>query len=267
MSAVRILGVLNVTEDSFSDGGKYVDPERAIAHGLELHRDGADAIDLGGAASHPGAQAIPPDEEIRRLSPVVDGLASHGVPVSVDSFQPAVQRWAIERGVAFLNDIHGFPHAEMYPELARAACRLIVMHAVGGEAARTPTDPHTIVDRVVDFFTARLRALEAAGIARERVILDPGMGFFLGANAEASFEVLRGIGRLRATFGLPVLVCVSRKSFLGAITGRDARERGAATLAAELFAVRQGVDYLRTHDVRALRDALAVTDALARPED
>jgi dihydropteroate synthase len=263
MGAVRILGVLNVTEDSFSDGGKYVDPERAIARGLELHRDGAEAIDLGAAASHPGAQAIPPAEEIRRLTPVVDGLASHGVPVSVDSCQPAVQRWAIGRGVEYLNDIRGFPHVELYPDLARSACRLIVMHAVGGEAARTSTDPHTIVDRVVDFFTARLRALDAAGVARERVILDPGMGFFLGGNAEASFEVLRGIGRLRATFGPPVLVCVSRKSFLGAITGRDAGERGAATLAAELFAARQGVDYLRTHDVRALRDALAVTDALA----
>jgi dihydropteroate synthase len=263
MGAVRILGVLNVTEDSFSDGGTYLDPERALSRGLELIRDGADAIDLGGAASHPGASAVPPEEEIRRLAPVVDGLAAHGAPVSVDSFQPAVQRWAIARGVAYLNDIRGFPHAELYPELARAACRLVVMHAVGGEAVNTPTDPHTILARVIDFFTARLRVLEAAGIARERMILDPGMGFFLGGNAEASIAVLRGIGRLRATFGLPVLVCVSRKSFLGAITGRDARERGAATLAAELFAARQGIDYLRTHDVRALRDALAVTAALA----
>jgi dihydropteroate synthase type 2 len=226
-------------------------------------RDGADGIDLGGAASHPGALPVPPDEEIRRLAPVVEALAAHGVPLSVDTFQPAVQRWAIGHGAAYLNDVRGFPHPDLYPELASAGCRLIVMHAVGAEATRAPAEPNTIVDRIVAFFAARLRAFDAAGIARDRLILDPGMGFFLGGNAEASIEVLRNLGRLRATFGLPLLVCVSRKSFLGTITGRDARERGAATLAAELFAARQGVDYLRTHDVRALRDALAVTAALA----
>lgn len=262
MGRVRILGVLNVTEDSFSDGGRYLDPERAVARALELVRDGADAIDLGGAASHPGARVVAPDEEIRRLAPVVEALVAERVAVSVDSFQPEVQRWALGRGVAYLNDVRGFPHAELYPEVARAECRLIVMHAVGGAAGRATTDPGTIVERIVAFFAARLRAFETAGIAHERVILDPGMGLFLGGTPEPSLVVLRNLGRLRDRFGLPVLVCVSRKSFLGTLTGRAVHERGAATLAAELFAVSQGVDYLRTHDVRALRDALAVTAAL-----
>jgi dihydropteroate synthase type 2 len=262
MGAVRILGVLNVTEDSFSDGGRYLDPERAVERALELIADGAEAIDLGGAASHPGARAVAPTEEIRRLAPVVEALVGRGIAVSVDTFQPAVQRWALGRGVAYLNDVRGFADATLHPELARAACRLIVMHAVENAEARRPADPGTIVDRVLAFFAARLQAFDAAGIAHDRVILDPGMGFFLGGNPEPSLVMLRNLERLHETFALPVLVCVSRKSFLGTITGRPPGERGAATLAAELFAVRHGADYVRTHDVRALRDALSVTAAL-----
>jgi dihydropteroate synthase type 2 len=255
---------VNLTTDSFSDGGRFRDPDAATAHALQLMADGADAIDLGAAASNPRAASIEPAEEIRRLAPVVARLLPQGVPLSVDSFQPAVQRWALAEGVAYLNDTRGFPDPSLYPQLVNGPSRLIVMHAVqkSGTADRTHVDPAEIYGRVVAFFETRLDALERAGIARTRCILDPGMGFFLGSVTEASLVVLRHVGELRRRFGLPVLVSVSRKSFLGTLTGRPVGERGPATLAAEVWAVRQGVDWIRTHDVRALRDALAVLEAV-----
>jgi dihydropteroate synthase type 2 len=255
---------VNLSGDSFSAGGRHRDPDAAIAHARTLVRDGADAIDLGAAASNPDAVAVSADEEIRRLTPVVDALARDGVAISIDSFQPAVQAWASSRHVEFLNDTRGFPDRAHHPRLANGASRLVVMHAVQqkGRADRTVGDATTIYDRVVAFFRGRLAELEAGGIPRTRCILDPGMGFFLGAGVEPSLVVLRRLPELRAAFELPVLVSVSRKSFLGGLTGRPSDERGAATLAAELFAVRQGVDWIRTHDVRALRDALVVAQAL-----
>lgn len=255
---------MNLSEDSFSEGGRHPDPERAIAYALELVRDGADAIDVGAAASNPAAAAVAPEEEIRRLDPVVTALQGAGVPVSVDTCAPAVQRWALTRRADILNDIRGFPDSSIYPELSSSPSRLIVMHAIqgSGKADRTAGDATTISDRVVDFFDRRLAAFQAAGIARERCILDPGMGLFLGTGAEASIAVLRGLRALRERFALPVLVGVSRKSVVGLLTGRPVAERGAGTLAAELFAVRQGADWIRTHDVRALRDAVKVQEAL-----
>lgn len=260
----RIFGIVNLTEDSFSDGGLYCDPDRALDRARELVSGGAHVIDVGPASSHPDAKPVSPDEEIRRLSAVVAPLMREGVRVSVDSFQPRTQAWALERSVAYLNDIEGFRHAELYPSLARSPCELVLMHSLQrrGRATRTASDPATLFDRVLAFFDERIRALTAAGIARERLILDPGMGFFAGDTPEPSLVLLRRLGDLRRHFGLRVLVSVSRKSFLGALTGRPVAERGAATLAAELSAVSAGADFIRTHDVRALSDALAVTNAL-----
>jgi dihydropteroate synthase type 2 len=260
----RIVGIVNITGDSFSDGGLYLDPERALAHGRALVEAGADVVELGAAASGPEAGEVPPEEEIRRLRLPLDRLLGEGTAVAVDSFQPAVQRYGAARGVAYLNDIQGFPHPEVYGDLARSRARLVVMHSIQrrGKATRTRADAETVRRRLYEFFEERLRALEAGGIARERLVLDPGMGLFLGANPEPSLLVLRELRELKRAFGLPVLVSVSRKSFLGSVTGRGVRERGAATLAAEIFAARQGVDFIRTHDVAALRDALAVLAAL-----
>lgn len=260
----QIFGIVNITEDSFSDGGNYLAPDRAIAHGLALFAAGAAAVDLGPASSHPDAKAVSADEEIRRLAPVIDALSARGIPLSIDSFLPATQRYALSRGVAFLNDIQGFPDPELYSELAGNPCRLIVMHAVQGRgiAKRLQTDSAALPGQIEQFFTQRIAALEAAGIARNRLILDPGMGFFLGDHPQASLTVLRGIRGLRAHFGLPVLISVSRKSFLRSITGRGVDESGAATLAAELYAAHQGADFIRTHDVGALRDGLSVWSAL-----
>jgi dihydropteroate synthase len=231
---------------------------------MALVSDGADAIDVGAAASNPAAKAVDPEVEIRRLEPVVLALQRAGVVVSVDSFQPDVQRWALTCRVDVLNDTRGFPLSSMYHQLASCPSRLIVMHAIQdtGKADRTSGNAATIIDRVVAFFTERLAALEAGGVARARCILDPGMGLFLGTGAEPSIAVLRALPVLRERFGLPVMVGISRKSVVGLLSGRVVDERGPATLAAELYAARQGVDWIRTHDVRALRDALAVQRGL-----
>lgn len=260
-----LFGIVNITADSFSDGGRYLDPMAAIARARALAQDGADVIDLGAAASNVDAEPVPPEEEMRRLDPVIAALAQDGIPVSLDSFSLPVQRFAIERGVAYLNDIQGFPEPALYPALAAADCRLVVMHAVQGRgrARRLALSAEEVWRRIHDFFAARIAALCAAGIARERLILDPGMGFFLSSRPDASLRALAGLGALKRAFGLPVLVSLSRKSFLRALTGRDAAaDAGPASLAAELFAAAAGADFIRTHDPGALTDALTVTEAL-----
>jgi dihydropteroate synthase type 2 len=265
----QIFGILNITADSFSDGGRHLDPAAALAGARRLAAEGADVIDLGAAASNVAAQPVSPEEEIRRLAPVIAALQADGVAISVDSFAPETQRFALRAGVDFLNDIQGFPDPTLYPELAAASCRLVVMHAVQGRgrAQRVEVSAGDIWPRIEAFFAIRIAALEAGGVARERLILDPGMGFFLSSDASASFAVLAGVDRLRQGFGLPVLISVSRKSFLAAaVGGLPPAERGAATLAAELYAAAKGVDFVRTHDPRALRDGLNVAAALAAAE-
>lgn len=257
----RILGVVNVTPDSFSDGGLFLDPERAAARAREHWHAGADWVDLGPASSHPSAPETPAEEEIRRLAPVLDRLRGRERQLSVDSFRPETQRYALARGVGMLNDVRGFPDPGLYPELAAADCLLVVMHAVAA-GERAPT-PQALPARIEHFFQARMDALEKAGVARERLVLDPGMGFFLSSDPRFSLAVLRALATLRERLAVPILIGVSRKGFLGELTGRAVAERGAATLAAELFAAAQGVDFIRTHDVRALRDALRVHEALS----
>lgn len=263
--APRIFGILNVTPDSFSDGGKYLAPEAAIAQGCALLAGGAFALDIGGAASNPDAAPVPPDVEIARLEPVVAALAGEGVAVSIDSFSPAVQRWALARGVAYVNDILGFPDTSLYPALATSGAGLIVMHAVQerGRAERIDVPPSEIWPRLFSFFDARLSALTRAGVARERIILDPGMGFFLGTNPETSLTVLRELPRLKERYALPVLISVSRKSFVRSLAGVSVADSGPATLAAELFAAARGADFIRTHDAKALATALSVSRALS----
>jgi len=258
----QIVGILNVTPDSFSDGGRFVHPQRAIAHAHALVRDGAAIIDLGPASSRPGSTPVPAEEEIRRIGPVLDTLVADGFVVSLDSFQPDTQRWGLAHGAAILNDIHGFPDPAMYPALAAATCRLVVMHHLEQDATHPPIDAASALASIGRFFEERLAALTAAGIARERLIIDPGMGFFLSADPAVSVAVLRALPGLRARYGLPMLVSVSRKAFLRTITGSDLPHIGPATLAAELYLAAHDMDYVRTHDVRALRDALVIRQAL-----
>jgi dihydropteroate synthase type 2 len=258
-----IFGIVNITSDSFSDGGRFLAPEAAIAQARKLAVEGADAIDLGPASSNPDAAPVSPEEEIRRLAPVLEALKAEGITVSIDSYQIQTQDWALKQGVAYVNDIRGFPEARLYPALAASDAKLIVMHSIqSGQADRRAAPEGDIVAHVSRFFAARIAALEAAGVSRARLILDPGMGFFLGPTPAPSLAVLARLGEIKARFGLPVLVSVSRKSFLRALTGRAAGEAGPASRAAELMAAENGADFIRTHEPAPLRDALAVWAAL-----
>lgn len=267
---VEILGILNVTADSFSDGGKFLRPEAALEHARALRAAGADWIDVGAESTHPDAADVPAELELARLTPVATVLLNEGMQVSVDTRKPAVMRAMLELGVQMINDVQGLRDEESIAAVRDSRARLIVMHnrTPRGRAQRAVPAPEDIVGEVERFFRERLATLTRAGIARERIILDPGMGFFLSPRAEDSVAVLRALPRLAACFA-PLCVSVSRKSFLGALLGypgapRPVDQRGAGTLAAELWAAAQpGVRYVRTHDVAALRDGLEVMRVLS----
>lgn len=263
MASTKIVGIVNLTTDSFSDGGRYDTPAAARKHALELVAAGADLLDLGPASSNPDGESVDGPTEIARLTAALDGL-DPSIPVSIDSPLADTQRWALRKGVAMLNDIRGFPDPDIYDELADGLCRLVVMHSVQGSARadRRIAAPDTMVDRIERFFEARLEQLIKAGITHERLILDPGMGFFLGSDPRASFATLAQLPRLRARFGLPLYVSVSRKSFLADPPAQAPLERGHATLAAECRLLADQVDYVRTHDVAALAAARGVWQKL-----
>lgn len=260
----RVMGIVNITDDSFSDGGRYRDAAVALDYARRLLREGADLVDLGPASSHPDAADVSADEEIARLAPVLAGLEDVRSRVSVDSFRPETQLFAARRGVGILNDIAGFPDPEVQRGLARHSCRLVVMHSVH-ERGRAQRGRSITIEEVwrsmLSFFRTRIDELTAAGVEPERLILDPGMGLFLGDDPQSSWRVLRGVRFLREVFALPVLVGVSRKGFLkSAVVGEGGP---ATTLAAELYAAREGTQYIRTHDPAALASALAVERRLA----
>jgi dihydropteroate synthase len=255
------MGIVNVTPDSFSDGGLYLDPETAIAHGRQLVADGADILDVGGESTRPGAQEVPVDEELRRVVPVVEGLAGEGVPVSVDTSKAAVAAAALEAGASIVNDVtalRGDP--EMAALCADRGPTLILMHMLG-DPRTMQDDPRygDVVDEVRDFLAARLEAAVAAGVAEERIWLDPGIGF--GKAWEHNVELLRRLGELGA-LGRPLVVGTSRKSFIGRLDGSPAGERIGGTIASSLLAATEGADVLRVHDVAELRQALAVAAAV-----
>jgi dihydropteroate synthase len=260
---VEILGIVNVTRDSFSDGGRYLEPAVALdrAHGLVA--DGAAIVDVGAASTHPDSEEVTETEELRRLEPVVGEAVAAGLRVSVDTWRPAVMRRAVELGAELINDVRALAEPGAIEAVAEADCRLILMHSTSaaGRAVREELPADGVVERILAFFTRRLAELARDGIAAERVVVDPGMGFFLSSDPAPSLAVLRELPRLRA-LGRPVLVSTSRKSFLGAVLERPVGERGPGTLATELHAWRAGASYIRTHDVRALADAIRITEAI-----
>jgi dihydropteroate synthase type 2 len=268
MPRTFIFGILNITDDSFSDAGKFLDPKAALRHAEKLIADGADALDFGAASSNPRSKGVAPEIEIARLKPVVARAKKKEWKVSIDTFARETQAWAIKQDADYINDIQGFPYPEMYPQLAAARAKLIVMHAVQGlgRAQVIPTEPATILGRIADFFDARIEALTAAGVSRNRLILDPGMGLFVGSKPAVSLTILRGLGRLKAAFGLPLLVSVSRKSFLRKLVGREVAEIAPASLTAELYAALHGADIIRTHEPRQLRDALTIWEHIGLGE-
>jgi len=261
---VRTFGIVNLTRDSFSDGGRHLAAPAAIGHAERLLADGADVIDLGAESTHPDAEDVAAGEEIARLAPVVRDLLARAATISIDTRKPEVMREMVAMGVQWLNDVNGFRSAAAMQVVAAAPARVgfVAMFSRSqGRAERFGGDGAGTLAAVRAFFRERLQAFAAAGIGRERLVFDPGMGFFLGNSALASLTVLRHLSELRAEFG-PLLVSVSRKSFLGEITGAPVAERSAGTLAAELWAARAGVDWIRTHDVKALRAALSVERAI-----
>lgn len=259
-----MLGVLNVTRDSFSDGGAFLDARKAIDHALALVQQGAARVDVGAQSTHPEAERVGPQEELRRLEPVLRELVAAGVEVSVDTYEPAVMERVLELGASCINDVTALRDERSVRAVAASRCELILMHSTSAQARaeRVEVAESDWIERIAGFFEARLDELERAGVARARTILDPGMGLFLSSDAAASFEVLRRIAELRERLGRPLCVGVSRKGFLGAQLGRSAAERGPATLAAELWCAEQGVEWIRTHDVRATSDALRTWRAI-----
>lgn len=265
MAAPRIFGIVNVTRDSFSDGGRFATPTAAIAHAERLRLHGADVLDIGAESTHPDAEDVSAADELRRLEPVVGALLEQGAEVSVDTSKPEVMRAVLALGVQWINDVNGFrdPDALAVAANAPREVRFVAMYSRShrARAERVVAGTAGLVDELRAFFAERRAAFAAAGVAAERVVFDPGMGFFLGRDAAPSLTVLKHLPELCAAAG-SLLLCVSRKSFLGEVTDNPVAQRGAASLAAELWAARAGVDWLRTHDPKALRDALRVTAAI-----
>jgi len=262
----RVVGILNVTPDSFSDGGLYADPAHAIDRALELAAEGADAIDIGAQSTRPGSAApVGAEEEWRRLKPVLAPLAARlaplGIPISVDTYRASVARRAIDAGAAMVNDVSVLTaDPDMAGVVAGAGAGLVIMHALGApEAMHAPRDYADVGAEVRDFLAARIADAASQGVAPERIALDPGVGF--SKRAEQSVAALHALPLLTA-LGRPLYIGVSRKSFLGQLTGRPVAERLPAGLGAAVAAVLLGARIVRTHDVAATRDALLAAEAI-----
>lgn len=257
-----IMGVVNVTPDSFSDGGRYDDAGRAVKHARALVDEGADILDIGGESTRPGAHSVPLDEERRRIMPVLEALVGGPVPVSVDTRTPALMREALTAGASMINDINALSAPEALEVVAASDAAVCLMHKQGEPQTMQDRPAYAdVVGEVLAFLRARVQAAEAAGIARDRIVIDPGFGF--GKAFEHNLDLLRSLARFSET-GLPVLAGLSRKGMLGQITGRPVDERVFASVAAALIAVHHGARIVRVHDVAATRDALAVLNAVRK---
>ena len=260
LSRPLIMGVVNVTPDSFSDGGLYADPKRAIAHARQLAAEGADMLDIGGESTRPGAAPVSLEEERRRVLPVLEALAGGAVPVSVDSRKPALMREAIAAGASMVNDVTALSAPGALEAVAKSPVAVCLMH-MQGEPGTMQANPsyRDVVGEVRDFLAGRIAAAESAGISRERIVADPGFGF--GKSLEHNLALLRALGEFRA-LGVTLMAGLSRKAMLGKLTGREPDERVHASVAAALAAVQNGAHIVRVHDVAATRDALAVWQAV-----
>ena len=252
-----VMGVVNVTPDSFSDGGKFLDPQAAIAHGRRLVEEGADILDIGGESSRPGARAVAEDEELQRVLPVLKAMKD--VPVSVDTRRPSVMRAVLAEGASMINDIEALSAPGALDAVADGDCAVCLMHKKG-DPATMQQDPRygEVVAEVREFLSARIAACEIAGIGRDRITIDAGFGF--GKTVEHNFLLLKRLSEL-ATLGVPIVAGWSRKSTLGAVTGRPVGERLAGSLAAALLALQGGATILRVHDVKETRDVISVWQA------
>ncbi|RPI47923.1 MAG: dihydropteroate synthase [Betaproteobacteria bacterium] len=254
------MGVVNITPDSFSDGGEYLDADAAVEHARELAREGADIIDIGGESTRPGAEPVSASEELKRIMPALEGLRTLGVAISVDTSKPDVMRAALAGGADMINDIWAFRAEGAFEEVAPTNAAVCVMH-MQGQPRTMQVAPHydDVVGEVGSFLKERALAAKRLGIDDDRIVIDPGFGF--GKSLQHNLCLLRGLKDL-AGLGWPVLVGLSRKSMLGTITGRGVGDRVHASVAAALLAVINGARIVRVHDVGATRDAIAVFQAL-----
>jgi dihydropteroate synthase len=267
MSAFRVMGVVNVTPDSFSDGGLYLDRDAAVNHGVVLEREGAAILDIGGESTRPGADPVDPATELERVVPVIDRLVAAGVraQISIDTSKAAVASEALSAGASLVNDVTALRgDAAMAEVVARAGCDCCLMHMLG-EPRTMQENPHyeDVVSEVKAFLEERMRFTVRSGIAEEKILLDPGIGF--GKTAQHNLELLRRLPELVA-LGRPVVIGTSRKSFLGALTGQsDAKRRLPGTIATNVLAYERGATVFRVHDVAPVVGALKVTAATVSP--
>jgi dihydropteroate synthase len=252
----KVMGIVNVTPDSFSDGGRHLSHAAAIAHARRLVAEGADILDIGGESTRPGAAQVSEQEELDRVLPVIQGLHDIGIPISIDTYKPAVMRAALAAGASMVNDINALQAPDAMAVLAGSNAAVCLMHKQGNPDGMQ-RDPQyaDVTHEVMDFLKMRVIAAQAAGIACERLVIDPGFGF--GKTLVHNLELLKNL-RTFAGLGLPLLVGLSRKSMLGAITGQDVEHRQAASVAAALIAVQRGANIVRVHDVRETVDAIKV---------
>jgi dihydropteroate synthase len=255
-----IMGIVNVTPDSFSDGGLYAAAESAIVHAKTLIEEGADIVDIGGESTRPGAQPVSLEEERGRVLPVLEGLSDCGVPVSVDTSKPELMLDAIRAGAAMINDIHALLAPGAMQAVASSQAAICFMH-MQGTPQTMQLDPRydDVVGEVKSFLAERIGAAQAAGIAPERIVIDPGFGF--GKTKEHNIELFKRLRDFKE-LAAPLLVGLSRKSVLGRLTGRETSDRIFASIASALLAVQRGASIVRVHDVAATRDALAVYNAV-----
>ncbi len=256
----KLMGVVNVTPDSFSDGGQYMDPAAAIRHGEELVRDGAEILDVGGESTRPGAVEVDEAEELRRVEPVVAALSGKAT-VSIDTSKPAVAEAALDAGALIVNDVTAFQRdPEMAALCAERGVGVVLMH-MPGNPRTMQDDPRyeDVVDDVKAFLAARMEFAVGEGVAEERVWLDPGIGF--GKTLEHNLELLRRLGELRE-LGRPLVIGTSRKSFIGKVDGSDVDGRIGGSIASSVLAAAEGADVLRVHDVAEMAQALTVARAV-----
>jgi dihydropteroate synthase len=260
-----VMGILNVTPDSFSDGGRFQALEFAVSRAEQMLADGVDIIDIGGESSRPGVAPVPLAEELRRVMPVLYALRDCGKPLSIDTYKPEVMREAIAADVDMINDINGFRAAGAVEAVADADCGLCVMH-MQGEPQNMQSNPRyeDVTVEVAAFLRRRAAVLLEAGVARHRLCIDPGFGF--GKTLEHNVTLLRNLEKLQDDVGLPLLAGMSRKSMIGGLTGKPVEGRLAGSLAAALAATAQGAQILRVHDVAETVDALAVWSAATQTQ-
>ncbi|MBL8806270.1 MAG: dihydropteroate synthase [Rhodospirillales bacterium] len=253
-----VMGIVNATPDSFSDGGDHYDAPAAIAHGIRLKEEGADILDVGGESTRPGAEPVPESEEIRRVVPVIAALAKAGAVISIDTWHAGTMRAALDAGAAIVNDVTALTgEAASLPLVASRKVGVVLMHMQGRPQTMQANPVYENAPRdIAQYLAARVAAVRAAGIAPENIAVDPGIGF--GKTVAHNAEILAGVPRLRE-IGVAVLVGASRKAFIGALSkGERPKERLPGSIAAALAAVSGGADILRVHDVAATRQALAV---------